>query len=84
MLQMGFSFGDFTVHNGLWESATTTMHDLFSRIAIVHLVHEARGLDVNPLQIARCRAAGDLESAEVMSIIVRSCALFSDIIADEN
>lgn len=55
---------------GLWESAIETQDSLFSRIAIVHLVHEARGLDVNPMQIKRCRTAGDHESADVMTIIV--------------
>ncbi|KAI5479292.1 Rieske [Pseudohyphozyma bogoriensis] len=69
MNQMGYKFGEFAVHNGLWDSASETMHSLFSRIAIIHLVHEARGLDVNPLQIKRCRAAGDNESADVMTII---------------
>ncbi|KAM0755325.1 DUF455-domain-containing protein [Meredithblackwellia eburnea MCA 4105] len=67
--ELGFQFGQFNVHNGLWESATVTSHSLFSRLAIIHLVHEARGLDVNPRQIQRCRQAGDKESAEVMTII---------------
>ncbi|KAL8286133.1 hypothetical protein RQP46_004621 [Phenoliferia psychrophenolica] len=67
--EMGYNFGDFPVHNGLWESATDTAGSLFSRLAIIHLVHEARGLDVNPKQIARCRQAGDHASAEVMTTI---------------
>jgi uncharacterized ferritin-like protein (DUF455 family) len=25
------------VHDGLWESATTTSHDLLARLAIVHM-----------------------------------------------
>lgn len=66
---MGYAFGDFPVHNGLWESATDTSESLFSRLAIIHLVHEARGLDVNPRQIQRCRHAGDLKSADIMTII---------------
>ncbi|KAK4698227.1 hypothetical protein P7C70_g8055, partial [Phenoliferia sp. Uapishka_3] len=54
---------------GLWDSATDTSKSLFSRLAIIHLVHEARGLDVNPKQIQRCRQAGDIASADVMTII---------------
>lgn len=50
---LGSYFGALPVHNGLWESATTTSHDLLSRLAIVHMVHEARGLDVNPATIAK-------------------------------
>lgn len=33
------------------------------------MVHEARGLDVNPQQIAKVTNAGDLESAETLTII---------------
>lgn len=54
---------------GLWESATQTSHSLLSRLAIVALVHEARGLDTNPTQIRRCRAAGDEETARVLEIV---------------
>ncbi|GAA6062262.1 hypothetical protein JCM10212_001776 [Sporobolomyces blumeae] len=67
--EMGCKYGDLAVHNGLWESATTTSHSLFSRLAIIHLVHEARGLDSNPMQIKRCRAAGDERSAQVLEVI---------------
>lgn len=58
-----------TTFAGLWDSATDTAGSLFSRLAIIHLVHEARGLDVNPKQIQRCRQAGDKDSADVMTII---------------
>lgn len=54
---------------GLWESALQTSHSLFSRLAIIALVQEARGLDSNPMQIRRCRAAGDEETARVLEII---------------
>ncbi|GAA5971293.1 hypothetical protein JCM8115_005497 [Rhodotorula mucilaginosa] len=66
---LGCKYGDLSVHNGLWESALQTSHSLFSRLAIIALVHEARGLDSNPLQIRRCRAAGDEETARVLEII---------------
>ncbi|GAA5920239.1 hypothetical protein JCM1841_000436 [Sporobolomyces salmonicolor] len=67
--QLGSKYGDLAVHNGLWESATATSHSLFARLAVIHLVHEARGLDSNPMQIKRCRAAGDEESAKVLEVI---------------
>lgn len=57
------------VHAGLWESASTTSDSLRSRLAIIHLVHEARGLDVNPATIERFRKAGDVESVKVMEVI---------------
>jgi uncharacterized ferritin-like protein (DUF455 family) len=64
MKELGTDYGDLPVHHGLWESAHETSHSLFSRLAIIHLVHEARGLDTNPRQIQRCKAAGvfDLQS----------------------
>lgn len=57
------------VHAGLWESATITSKSFRSRLAIIHLVHEARGLDVNPGTIERFRKAGDTDSVKVMEII---------------
>jgi len=46
-----------------------TAHSLQSRLSIIHLVHEARGLDVNPQTIERFRVAGDSESVKVLEII---------------
>ncbi|KAG6821268.1 hypothetical protein H0H93_002378 [Arthromyces matolae] len=62
-------YGTMPVHAGLWESATVTSESLRSRLAIIHLVHEARGLDVNPGTIERFRKAGDEESVKVMEVI---------------
>lgn len=57
------------VHAGLWESATQTADSLSARIAIIHLVAEARGIDMNPLTLAKLQAAGDVESSKVLEII---------------
>ncbi|KAL3471093.1 hypothetical protein BJX99DRAFT_33238 [Aspergillus californicus] len=67
--EMGSHFGALPVHHGLWESATKTGHDLRARISIIALVHEARGLDVNPMTIAKFRAARDDESVQVLEVI---------------
>lgn len=67
--ELGSYFGELPVHHGLWDSATATAHDLRARISIIALVHEARGLDVNPQTIAKFRNAGDTESVRVLSII---------------
>jgi uncharacterized ferritin-like protein (DUF455 family) len=42
---------------------------LRSRLAIIHLVHEARGLDVNPATIEKFRRGGDLETVAILEII---------------
>lgn len=67
--ELGSYFGELPVHHGLWDSATITAHDLRARISIIALVHEARGLDVNPQTIAKFKTAGDQESVRVLEII---------------
>ncbi|KAH9842263.1 Protein of unknown function (DUF455) [Teratosphaeria destructans] len=67
--ELGSHFGALPVHHGLWESATMTKDDLRARISIIALVHEARGLDINPLTIEKFRRNRDLESVEVLEII---------------
>jgi uncharacterized ferritin-like protein (DUF455 family) len=62
-------YGSMPVHAGLWDSASTTSTSLISRLAIIHLVHEARGLDVNPRTIDKFRKAGDADTVRVMETI---------------
>lgn len=66
---VGVKYGSMPVHAALWESARVTRNSLCARLAIVHLVHEARGLDVNPSTINRFRRAGDDEGARVLEVI---------------
>lgn len=66
---LGSYFGDLPVHHGLWQAAQETADDLLARISIVCLVHEARGLDVNPMTIQKFRKAGDALSVQAMEII---------------
>jgi uncharacterized ferritin-like protein (DUF455 family) len=63
---LGASYGDLPAHDGLWEAAAATAHDLLARLAVVPLVLEARGLDVTPEMILRLERAGDAESAAVL------------------
>jgi len=67
--ELGSAFGALPVHHGLWESAAQTAHDLRARISIIALVHEARGLDVNPMTINKFAVAGDAASVETLRII---------------
>ena len=62
-------YGDLEAHDGLWDSAWATRHDLAARLAIVPLVLEARGLDVTPKMMTKLRNAGDIESADILEII---------------
>ena len=69
--ELGGGYGDLPAHDGLWQAAAATAHDLPARLAVVPQVLEARGLDVTPAMIARLSAAGDERSAQILEIIYR-------------
>lgn len=69
LVEMGSYFGALPVHNGLWESATVTKDNFLSRLAIVHMVHEARGLDVHPQTRLRFLNAKDEISVELLDTL---------------
>jgi uncharacterized ferritin-like protein (DUF455 family) len=69
--QLGSHYGALPAHDGLWEAAAETAHDLGARLAVVPMVLEARGLDVSPATIARLERMGDSASARIMSRIYR-------------
>ena len=69
--QLGFDYGDFDAHNGLWEMAEKTAHDGLERMALVPRVLEARGLDVTPGMIARLQGMGDAETVAILEVILR-------------
>ncbi|KAM4677282.1 uncharacterized protein HI_0077-like [Discoglossus pictus] len=69
LIELGSNFGELPVHNGLWQSAADTSHDLLGRLAVVHMVHEARGLDVHPQTLKRFSAQGDESSVQVLEVI---------------
>jgi uncharacterized ferritin-like protein (DUF455 family) len=66
LMEFGAAYGDVPAHDGLWEAAAETAHDLLARLAVVPLVLEARGLDVTPDMIARLDRLGDPASAAVL------------------
>lgn len=68
---LGSAYGALPAHDGLWEAASATAHDLIARLAIVPLVLEARGLDVTPEMMLRLERAGDGESAAILAVIYR-------------
>ena len=69
--QLGFDYGDFDAHNGLWEMAEKTAHDGLARMALVPRVLEARGLDVTPGMIARLQGVGDEATVAILELILR-------------
>ncbi len=52
LVALGYKYGDFPVHCGLFDAAEHTAHSVLERMAIIPRYYEASGLDVNP-QIAK-------------------------------
>ena len=69
--QLGYDYGDFEAHNGLWEMAEKTAHDGLARMALVPRVLEARGLDVTPGMIVKLRSLGDTATVGILETILR-------------
>jgi uncharacterized ferritin-like protein (DUF455 family) len=69
LADLDMAYGDLPAHDGLWEAANETEHDLSARLAVVPLVLEARGLDVTPPMVEKLRSAGDHETADIFNII---------------
>ena len=67
---LGYSYGEFPAHNGLWEMARRTADDCLKRMALVPRVLEARGLDVTPGMINRLRAVNDLDTIKILEVIL--------------
>ena len=71
LAELGYAYGDFDAHNGLWEMAVKTSASCLARMALVPRVLEARGLDVTPPMIARLRSVGDTRTVEILEVILR-------------
>jgi uncharacterized ferritin-like protein (DUF455 family) len=68
---LGADYGDLPAHGRLWDACAGTADDPLARMALVPRVLEARGLDVTPAMRARFAEAGDVETAEVLDVILR-------------
>ncbi|MEO1067376.1 MAG: ferritin-like domain-containing protein [Pseudomonadota bacterium] len=69
--EMGTFYGALPAHDGLWQAAEETGHNLISRLAIIPLVLEARGLDIAPPMLEKIRQQGDDKTAAILEIIYR-------------
>jgi len=69
--QLGYAYGDFPAHGGLWDLAVRTADDPLLRMALVPRVMEARGLDVTPGMMRRFASIGDPQTVAILEIILR-------------
>lgn len=71
---MGYRYGDFEAHDGLWEMCEKTANDITARMALVPRTLEARGLDATPLIQTRLRRVGTPDALTVcdcLDVILR-------------
>ena len=71
---MGYDYGDFPAHTGLWDMTAKTSDDVLARMALVPRTLEARGLDATPPMQAKLRKVGTphaLHAVEILDIILR-------------
>ena len=69
LAKLGYSYGDFAAHNGLWDMALKTEHDVIARMALVPRVLEARGVDAVPEMQKKLHASKDLRAIQILDII---------------
>lgn len=67
---LGYDYGSFPAHDGLWNMAEKTTEDVLARMALVPRLLEARGLDATPPIQAKLKQAGDHEAARLLAIIL--------------
>jgi uncharacterized ferritin-like protein (DUF455 family) len=71
---MGYDYGDFAAHTGLWDMTRKTEGDVLARMALVPRTLEARGLDATPPMQAKLRKVGTphaLRAVSILDIILR-------------
>lgn len=71
LASLGYRYGDFAAHEGLWEMAQKTTHDPLLRMAMVPRVLEARGLDATPAITRKLQQIGDIRAVEILTMIER-------------
>ena len=81
LVEGGSHYGAYPTHNALWDSAFGTKHDILARLAIVHMVHEAHGVDcadrlLNQFLGLRDKASADLFRGIVVDEITHVAAGF--------
>ncbi|MDI1270241.1 MAG: ferritin-like domain-containing protein [Polaromonas sp.] len=71
---LGYDYGDFPAHTGLWDMTEKTAGDVLARMALVPRTLEARGLDATPAMQAKLRRVGNpaaLRAVAILDIILR-------------
>lgn len=71
LASLGYTYGDFPAHRGLWDMAEKTADDPLARMALVPCTMEAHGLDVSPAIRDKLVQAGDPAAGPILDVILR-------------
>jgi uncharacterized ferritin-like protein (DUF455 family) len=66
---MGYEYGDFPAHTGLWDMTEKTKSDVLARMALVPRTLEARGLDATPPMQAKLRKLASFHALGAVDIL---------------
>ncbi|CAA7402578.1 unnamed protein product [Spirodela intermedia] len=69
LAELGFRYGDMPAHDLLWSECERSSHNVGSRLAVIPLVQEARGLDAGPRLVQKLMGFGDHRSARLVEKI---------------
>lgn len=72
--EIGFCYGDFKAHFGLYDAMSATGRNLAYRMGVVHRGLEAKGLDANPFvsqKLLETKRAINPKIKEVLDVILR-------------
>ena len=69
LVSMGWCYGGFEAHDGLWEMCEKTSADVTARMALVPRTLEARGLDATPLIQDKLRKVGTADAVALCGIL---------------
>jgi uncharacterized ferritin-like protein (DUF455 family) len=66
---LGYDYGDFVAHEGLWTMCEATQHDVTARMALVPRTLEARGLDATPIIQAKLRKVATPQALAAVALL---------------
>ena len=69
LVSLGYDYGDFLAHDGLWTMCDNTRHDIVARMALVPRTLEARGLDATPVIQQKLRKVGTPQALQAVAIL---------------
>lgn len=69
LIELGFNYGDFAVHNNLYNAMTSTRSSLFERMGLLHRGLEATGLDANPFVVLKIQSSSHCIKPKILQAL---------------